>query len=316
MTSKSRKTSLRAAKERPAEVGDISGGLQDVMRFEPDAEERAALCKRIEDWSAPSTDPWFAAERNRLEAEDPLSADDRAVAERSMANRQRMLSDLFNEPYWPRERVLLWIGYRTWNVFDESFLSAMQAAKTYTPYQRPKTKLWCNNPRRELLLTLQDGRLRAVRNGAELPPEAWATATERQGWTTADRFPRDKVLARWPDPETQTAEATRDNLGDGPTATHRETESGGITLSSWKIPPDRPPDRQPKRLAAWHLMRKLWGKEIPRKISNRVWMTPRMIAEKINKNLSRLNEIDVGLASSVANVSETTVRRVLDIRKE
>lgn len=96
------------------------------------------------------------------------------------------------------EWVLLWIALRDPVRFDDDFLVAMFGAKAYG-----KVLLRDDNPRRALLRALQSGDLLAVKNGAKLPPEAWAIATERR-WSADLRFRREDVLKQWPPSDTIT----------------------------------------------------------------------------------------------------------------
>ena len=122
------------------------------------------------------------------------SAEERAAQGRSEATKRRMAEQQFAELFWPAEWVLLWIAFRDPVKFDEDFLLAMFGAKTYS-----KVPLYDNNPRRSLLRALQSGSLSAVKNGAKLPPEAWAAASERR-WSADVRFRREEVLKQWPAP--------------------------------------------------------------------------------------------------------------------
>jgi hypothetical protein len=89
-------------------------------------------------------------------------------------------------------RVLQWIGFRDLLRLDDHHFRAMFGAKTLSP-----TLLRDFNPRGTLLRALQDGSLSAIRDGAELPCEAWASVTERT-WPDDVRFRREDVLKRWP----------------------------------------------------------------------------------------------------------------------
>jgi hypothetical protein len=121
--------------------------------------------------------------------------EEQAAQRRSEATKRHMVEQQFAELFWPVEWVLLWIAFRDPVRFDDDFLLAIFGAKTYS-----KVPLYDNNPRRTLLRALQSGNLPAVKNGAKLPPEAWATASERR-WSADVRFRREDVLKQWPAPE-------------------------------------------------------------------------------------------------------------------
>jgi hypothetical protein len=128
------------------------------------------------------------------------AADKRAADERSCAMQLRRAERLFEDIFWPAERVLLWIAFAS---FEDNFLGAMFEAKTYKPPSLIGAKAYksaplCDpNPNRALLQAVQDGSLPAIRSGAELPCTAWATATPRN-WPVDVYFRREDVLRLWP----------------------------------------------------------------------------------------------------------------------
>jgi hypothetical protein len=116
------------------------------------------------------------------------AADKRAADERSCAIQLQRAERLFED-----ERVLLWIAFRDFASFEDNLLGAMFEAKTYKPPSLIGAKAYKSaplrdpNPRGTLLQAVQAGSLPAIRSGAELPCEAWATATPRN-WPV-DVFP-------------------------------------------------------------------------------------------------------------------------------
>jgi hypothetical protein len=61
------------------------------------------------------------------------AADKRAADERSHVMKRQRVERLFAEPFWPAERVLLWIAFCDPARLEDNFLGAMFEAKTYRP---------------------------------------------------------------------------------------------------------------------------------------------------------------------------------------
>jgi hypothetical protein len=135
------------------------------------------------------TPPLKQPEDSQLAAEE-----ERAAQRRSEAAKRDRVERQFAELFWPVEWLLLWIAFRDPVRFDDDFLLAMFGANSYG-----KVPLRDNNPRRTLLRALQSGSLPGIKDGAELPREAWAAAIERR-WPADVRFRREDVLNLWPTP--------------------------------------------------------------------------------------------------------------------
>jgi hypothetical protein len=88
-----------------------------------------------------------------------------------------LLADLF----WPVSRALGWIAFG-----DEARIEDSLRAATWCPAQAA-WPLRDADPRGTLLRALQDGSLRALSDGKELPRAAWANATGRS-WPDNVRF--------------------------------------------------------------------------------------------------------------------------------
>ena len=115
----------------------------------------------------------------------------RVASERSRAIKLEMTARLFADLFWPVSRALGWIAFR-----DEARIEDSLRAATWYAVQADRP-LRDANPQGTLLRVLQDGSLRALRDGKELPREAWANATGRS-WPDDVRFRREDVLALWP----------------------------------------------------------------------------------------------------------------------
>jgi hypothetical protein len=115
----------------------------------------------------------------------------RVASERSRAIKLEMTAGLFADLFWPVLRALGWIAFR-----DEARIEDSLRAATWYSVQAERP-LRDANSQGTLLRVLQDGSLRALRDGKELPREAWANATGRN-WPDDVRFRREDVLALWP----------------------------------------------------------------------------------------------------------------------
>jgi hypothetical protein len=115
----------------------------------------------------------------------------RAADERSSVLKREVAARLFAELVWPVPRVLAWIAFREEACIEENW----RAAKWYPPQAAwpPRD----GDPQGTLVCALQDGSLRALRDGSEIPREAWANATGLS-WPDDVRFDREDVLALWP----------------------------------------------------------------------------------------------------------------------
>jgi len=94
-----------------------------------------------------------------------------AAEERSRKMKRQRCEWLYEEIFWPRERAFLWLAFRDPARFEDNFRPAMLSA-----HLRSLASLKDGNPRRTLLRALQEDKLRAIKDGKELPPEAWAAA--------------------------------------------------------------------------------------------------------------------------------------------
>ena len=124
---------------------------------------------------------------------------------KSQENKLAVASKLYDEPFWPVARVLSWIAFRALEMIEASW----RAGVLY-PTSATGKALKDPRPCERLLRTLQEGGLRAIKDGQELSPEAWANATGFQS-TDGMRFRRKDVLAVWPAETPQTA--TEDTRG-------------------------------------------------------------------------------------------------------
>jgi hypothetical protein len=126
---------------------------------------------------------------------------ERDAEERSRASRHDVAARLFAELFWPVPRVVAWIGFRTPDMIEADWRAAILYDKS--PIGQ---SLKDRHPQGTLLRRLQEGRLRALRDGNELAREKWANATGRE-WPDDIRFRREDVLALWPAEREQTPEA-------------------------------------------------------------------------------------------------------------
>jgi len=150
----------------------------------------------IELFSADVTKVLIVAEGRHLVAggnkhRDSAGQDARAAEERSRTIKQGIAARLFAELFWPVPRVLAWIAFR-----EEAGIESSWRAAIFYPTQAA-WPLRDAHPRGTLLRALQDGSLLALRDGKELPREAWANANGRS-WPIDVRFRREDVLALWP----------------------------------------------------------------------------------------------------------------------
>jgi hypothetical protein len=151
-------------------------------------------------WSSSLT---YSADPSSKKPEDfQLASEKESVALRDGdAIKQHLAERQFAEPFWPMERVLLWIAFRDhlrWFEFqdpvrfDYNFVSAVCCAKAYD-----SKSLRDKNPRRTLLQALRSGMLPAFKNGAKLPLLFWADVGDRR-WPTDVQIPRQNILKSWP----------------------------------------------------------------------------------------------------------------------
>jgi hypothetical protein len=115
--------------------------------------------------------------------------EERAADERSLARRGEVTASLFGEPFWPVARVLAWIAFR-----HEAAMNASLSPATWI-LTKATWHLRDTNREATLLRALQDGNLPALKDGTELPREAWAGANGRD-WP-AVHFRREDVLGLW-----------------------------------------------------------------------------------------------------------------------
>jgi hypothetical protein len=116
---------------------------------------------------------------------------EREAEGRSRALKIAVAERLFAEPFWPAARVLSWIAFRDPRLIEASW----RAAKMYIA---SAGQLKDPNPRDALLRAVQGGNLAAVKDGSEMPREAWAN-TNGRFWLEEVRFRREDVLGLWPD---------------------------------------------------------------------------------------------------------------------
>jgi hypothetical protein len=121
----------------------------------------------------------------------PNDDDERATQERSDALNLEEAERLFAELFWPAERALRWIAFRDVTRIEDSLRSGTRYQGTSA--EVPKD----TDPLGTLLRAVQDGSLRALKDGKELPRESWATATGRN-WSEDVRFLREAILGLWP----------------------------------------------------------------------------------------------------------------------
>lgn len=106
-----------------------------------------------------------------------------------MQSKRQAAKRAFEEPYWPRERVIVWIALRK----QEDIETSEFAALIYGGSQ-----LLDENPRQTLLRALQTGKIRAIdRKGDERQRECWAFSDTTEKPNV--RFRREDVLRLWPE---------------------------------------------------------------------------------------------------------------------
>jgi hypothetical protein len=121
-----------------------------------------------------------------------MAQQERDAETRSRALKHEVATRLFGELFWPAPQVLAWIAFRNPQMIEASWRAAVRYDKS--PIGQALKE---RNPRGALLRALQEGSLRALRDGNELPREKWATATGRN-WPDDVRLRREDVLALWP----------------------------------------------------------------------------------------------------------------------
>jgi hypothetical protein len=96
----------------------------------------------------------------------------------------------FDEPFWPWQRLVRWIYFRDVKRLNESWWHiAEQPDGASSPVQDEHSNT-------TLMLKLGTGRLRAFREGAAVPREAWAGAPLHLRFQV--HFRREDVLELWP----------------------------------------------------------------------------------------------------------------------
>ena len=184
-----------------------------------------------EDWY--SQDQTLGIRVNHAAVVD-MAQHERDAEARSRALKHEVATRLFGELFWPAPHVLAWIAFRDPEMIETDW----RAAKRYNKSSIGQS-LKERNPRGALLRALQEGSLRALRDGNELPREKWSTATGRN-WPDDVRFRREDVLARWPaERERHPNNAPERNLAE-PVLAERDPARPGIPDLA-PITPKSPP---------------------------------------------------------------------------
>jgi hypothetical protein len=116
---------------------------------------------------------------------------------KSLATKQAANKRDFENRAWPVGRVLAWIAYRDPEHLDRPWWRA----KVYDHPSSPKgPPLKNDRPPDSLLKELQEGCIRAYKNGSALAPEVWLDykASQWRQWPDV-QVKREKVLVIWPD---------------------------------------------------------------------------------------------------------------------
>jgi hypothetical protein len=133
---------------------------------------------------------------------------ERAYEEHSKAMKREEAARHFAELFWPVPRTLAWIGFREEAFIDNSLpvLPAPLIRDWIASRDEAPSAAWYatnavgpirdTDPQGTLLRALQDGSISALKDGKELPREAWAGADGRD-WPIV-HFRREDALALWP----------------------------------------------------------------------------------------------------------------------
>ena len=118
---------------------------------------------------------------------------DPAATLRAATPTQKQLESqrLFEERYWPAERLMHWIAFRD----PQKLHTGWRSEKRYVTDASKQLKDAAS--RRTLWHAVQDDEIRGWLNGKKLAPEYWATSNGFD-WPPDVRFRRKDVLARWP----------------------------------------------------------------------------------------------------------------------
>jgi hypothetical protein len=112
----------------------------------------------------------------------------RAQPKKRHALKHEVASRPFTELLWPVPRVLAWIAFREIACVEEDWRAATE---------QPTWPVRDTDPQGTLLRALQGNSIRALKDGKELAPEAWANAAGHN-WPDDVQFRREDVLALWP----------------------------------------------------------------------------------------------------------------------
>ena len=111
---------------------------------------------------------------------------------------EKLKSEDYEREDWSVDHATLWIAYG-----DPTLLHFVRLASPRAKRQLSKTECLDPEPRRTLLQSLMNGKLRAIRNGEQMPPEQWfgKRLPRKQPEEKQIYFRRSDILLEWPERE-------------------------------------------------------------------------------------------------------------------
>lgn len=123
---------------------------------------------------------------------------------------EKLKSEDYEREDWSVDHATLWIAYG-----DPTLLHFVGLASPRSKRQLSKAECLDPQPRRTLLQALMNGKLRAIRNGEQMPPEQWfgKRLPRKQPEEKRIYFRRSDILLEWPEREERLLQRLGKSLG-------------------------------------------------------------------------------------------------------
>jgi len=123
---------------------------------------------------------------------------------------EKLKSEHYEREDWSVDHATLWIAYG-----DPTLLHFVGLASPRSKRQLSKAECLDPQPRRTLLQALMNGKLRAIRNGEQMPPEQWfgKRLPRKQPEEKRIYFRRSDILLEWPEREERLLQRLGKSLG-------------------------------------------------------------------------------------------------------
>jgi len=123
---------------------------------------------------------------------------------------EKLKSENYEREDWSVDHATLWIAYG-----DPTLLHFVGLASPRAKRQLSKAECLDPQPRRTLLQALMNGKLRAIRNGEQMPPEQWfgKSLPRKQPEEKRTYFRRSDILREWPEREERLLQRLEKTLG-------------------------------------------------------------------------------------------------------